>query len=338
MSNFMKRVYNRNIFSQQIWYKLCLLRSITYRHNNESICFGATLLCLYLLDSLIGIIVINNIQLIDLVDYTTVYILSMLRWMRLLLEWLINVPAGLKLNDLLTEFLSDKFINLLKLWEFFYSVFVIHYLNQIIRYILYVRFMGMTIVLSLLFDFLKFLNLWLICFYIFSFQVVRMHLSALRSMFRLFMGRKWNPLRKRVDSCRYNPNQLLLGTLFFISLLFLLPTTSMFYGVFLSLRIIQYSIQSVIRLCIVFINRLIIWLIKKVYSSCTDANLSTLSFKITMDSSSELSSITAILYNKVYNLDQMEYLLQSCKQNTPDFRFNAIEQHSINQWFDAVPF
>ncbi len=346
MKKFVERIYKRNIFSQQIWYKLCLLyqlNSIMYRYNKGTICFGVAVVCLWLLDSLLGMIIIDtNTQLDDIVKYITMYLLGMLKWMRLLLEWLIDVPAGLKLNNQLTGFLSDKLINLLRLWEFFYSVFVIHFLDQIVYYILYMRFMGITITLSLLFDFLKFLNLWLICFYIFSLQVVRMHLSTLRSLFRLFMGRKWNPLRKRVDSCCHDPNQLLLGTLFFISLLFLLPTSFMFFGVILSLRIIQYSIQSIIRLFIVFINRLIVWLINKVHNSYSNAELSTLSFKISMHSdNSEVASIVAILENKEYDLNQTADLLKSYRQdykNCDSDIISIIEQHSINQWFDTVPF
>lgn len=39
-------------------------------------------------------------------------------------------------------------------------------------------------------------------------------------------------LRKRVDSAVYNVDQLFLGTLLFTVLLFLLPTTALFYAVF----------------------------------------------------------------------------------------------------------
>lgn len=51
-------------------------------------------------------------------------------------------------------------------------------------------------------------------------------------MWRLFIGRKYNPLRQRVDSCDYAQNQLFIGTLGFTVLLFLLPTTLMYYTVF----------------------------------------------------------------------------------------------------------
>ena len=46
------------------------------------------------------------------------------------------------------------------------------------------------------------------------------------------LGRKHNPLRGRVDSCQYSPDQLFVGTLAFTILLFLFPTTFMYYIVF----------------------------------------------------------------------------------------------------------
>ena len=159
----MERVYKRNILSQQIWYKTRLLKDISRRCDGRKRSLLLILLAVYLLDSLIGVLVVDltllSLDRRDVASYATFYILSMLKWTRTLLEWLMNVPAGLKLNDQLTEFLSEKFIYLLRLWEFYYSVIVVRYLDYILHFILYLRFTGLTIVLSMLFDFLKFLNI-----------------------------------------------------------------------------------------------------------------------------------------------------------------------------------
>lgn len=45
-------------------------------------------------------------------------------------------------------------------------------------------------------------------------------------------GRKWNPLRQRLDSYDYTVKQHIVGSLFFTPLLLLLPTTSVFYMFF----------------------------------------------------------------------------------------------------------
>lgn len=55
---------------------------------------------------------------------------------------------------------------------------------------------------------------------------------GLASLSRVFLGRKRNPLPGRVDSCPYSTEQLLIGTIAFTVLLFLLPTTLVYYVVF----------------------------------------------------------------------------------------------------------
>lgn len=55
---------------------------------------------------------------------------------------------------------------------------------------------------------------------------------AMASLWRLFRGKKWNVLRQRVDSAVYDADQLFVGTLLFTVLLFILPTTGLYYVVF----------------------------------------------------------------------------------------------------------
>lgn len=71
-------------------------------------------------------------------------------------------------------------------------------------------------------------------------------MTGLVSMWRLFRGRKWNPLRRRVDSASFDAEELFLGTLLFTLTLFLLPTTAVYYAVFSSVGSPSYSLpQSV---------------------------------------------------------------------------------------------
>uniref|UniRef100_A0A0N5AWU4 7TM_GPCR_Srx domain-containing protein n=1 Tax=Syphacia muris TaxID=451379 RepID=A0A0N5AWU4_9BILA len=55
---------------------------------------------------------------------------------------------------------------------------------------------------------------------------------AVCSLWRVFRGRKYNPLRKRVDSLQLDSRQLFIATLFFTILLFLYPTVIIYYLVF----------------------------------------------------------------------------------------------------------
>jgi len=68
-------------------------------------------------------------------------------------------------------------------------------------------------------------------------RLYRLQVYALGSLWRLFRGKKWNVLRGRVDSAVYDADQLFVGTLMFTVLLFLLPTTLLYYVVFTLVRL-----------------------------------------------------------------------------------------------------
>ena len=183
------------------------------------------------------------------------YTLSSLRVTRGLLDWVMGAPAGLKLNTPLSLFLGSRCLYLLRLWEIFYRDFLSFYLPLLIPLLpALTSTLGLSLSLSLLHDFFKFLNLCHICFFVFSSRLLKLQLSALLSLSRLFRGKKWNVLRQRVDSCDYDTNQLLLGTIVFTALLFLLPTTTVFAVLFLSLRVLQWTVQLMLRVLVVGIN------------------------------------------------------------------------------------
>eukprot|EP00003_Mantamonas_plastica_P004014 TRINITY_DN1315_c3_g1_i1.p1 TRINITY_DN1315_c3_g1~~TRINITY_DN1315_c3_g1_i1.p1 ORF type:complete len:262 (-),score=60.43 TRINITY_DN1315_c3_g1_i1:173-958(-) len=64
--------------------------------------------------------------------------------------------------------------------------------------------------------------------------------------YRLFMGRKQNLLRHRVDKCEYDLEQTLLGTLFFTVNFFLFPTTSVYYFFFTMSRIVILILHAIL--------------------------------------------------------------------------------------------
>ena len=67
----------------------------------------------------------------------------------------------------------------------------------------------------------------------FFFRIYKLERDALSSLFRLFRGKKLNPLRSRIDSYLYDVDQLFIGTLGFCVVFFLFPTILMYYVVFL---------------------------------------------------------------------------------------------------------
>ncbi|KAL8735576.1 MAG: hypothetical protein Q9166_000745 [cf. Caloplaca sp. 2 TL-2023] len=69
-----------------------------------------------------------------------------------------------------------------------------------------------------------------------SARIFHWQLTIIVSLFHLFRGKKHNVLRNRIDSCDYDLDQLLLGTILFTLLSFLLPTVIVFYLTFTSAR------------------------------------------------------------------------------------------------------
>ncbi|VDN23507.1 unnamed protein product [Gongylonema pulchrum] len=131
------------------------------------------------------------------VDFFSDHIFKGLAMMIVHLEQLIHslttYPAGLKLNAHLNAILSQFFVYHIYLWQSKYSLFRTGKL---------------------------YCRLAILC------------ITSIKSLWRVFRGKKYNPLRVRVDSVRLDTRQLFIATLFFIILLFLLPTILVYFFVF----------------------------------------------------------------------------------------------------------
>ncbi|KAG7293762.1 hypothetical protein NEMBOFW57_003819 [Staphylotrichum longicolle] len=127
------------------------------------------------------------------------------------ISWLMGWPAGLKLNNELGAFLGDLFLWVIDYWSRFSS------------------FAGASMPIALFSDLLSILTVHIYSFYLASARIYHWQLNILISLFHLFRGKKHNVLRNRIDSCDYDLDQLLVGTILFTLLFFLLPTVVVFY-------------------------------------------------------------------------------------------------------------
>ena len=91
---------------------------------------------------------------------------------------------------------------------------------------------------------------YIICFFV---RLYSLQVYSLAALWRLFRGKKWNVLRQRVDSAKYDIDQLALGTLLFAVLFFLLPTTALYYVVF---TIVSVDL-TIIHICTIVSLRLV---------------------------------------------------------------------------------
>ncbi|WOK93092.1 hypothetical protein Cni_G01785 [Canna indica] len=160
--------------------------------------------------------------------------------------WLMGVPARFKLNNELAEFIGMISLNAIQIFStlwFFLGAFLQFYIQMLA--LLGIAF-GLTVPLAVCIDMLKLVTLHIYVLHCLISCLYSKQIQALASLWRLFSGRKRNPLRQRLDSYDYTVEQHVVGSLLFTPLLLLVPTTSVFYIFLTSL------ITTIVFLCIIF--------------------------------------------------------------------------------------
>ncbi|CEJ56067.1 Putative N-acetylglucosaminyl transferase component Gpi1 [Penicillium brasilianum] len=169
------------------------------------------------------------------------------------ISWLMDWPAGLKLNNELAAFLGDLFLWVIENWAA-----CIANLQPYLPHVIYIvgcsSFAGASMPIALFSDLLSILTVHIYSFYIASARIFNWQLTIIISLFHLFRGKKRNVLRNRIDSCDYDLDQLLLGTILFTVLFFLLPTVIVFYLTFASARMLIITMKAGFDTCLAFLN------------------------------------------------------------------------------------
>ncbi|KAJ5795707.1 uncharacterized protein N7518_004247 [Penicillium psychrosexuale] len=169
------------------------------------------------------------------------------------ISWLMDWPAGLKLNNELAAFLGDLFLWVIENWAACIANLQ-PYLPAVIYIVGCSSFAGASMPIALFSDLLSILTVHIYSFYIASARIFNWQLTIIISLFHLFRGKKRNVLRNRIDSCDYDLDQLLLGTILFTVLFFLLPTVVVFYLTFASARMLIISMKAALDTCLAFLN------------------------------------------------------------------------------------
>ncbi|KAI4300845.1 hypothetical protein L6164_034175 [Bauhinia variegata] len=181
-----------------------------------------------LLGNLIGLVVLYNAESVCTSVLKFVHDIAN-TFLRFGCVWLMGNPAGFKLNTELAYVLGMVSLNTIQIWSTLWTS-VDFIFNYILKGLAILGILcGFTTPAALIIDMIALSTLhvstlhWLISF-IYSSQI-----QALTALWRLFRGRKWNPLRQRLDSFDYTVKQHIVGSLLFTPFLLLLPTTSVFY-------------------------------------------------------------------------------------------------------------
>ncbi|EFQ86504.1 hypothetical protein PTT_18244 [Pyrenophora teres f. teres 0-1] len=200
----------------------------------------------------VGTFIIENASFVA-AKVDTIFSAWSVEGLRRMISWLMGWPGGLKLNTELAAFLGDLFLWVIDYWANCISLLRPH-LPALIQVIGYSAFAGATMPISIFSDLVSILTLHIYSFYVASARIFHWQLEIIISLFHLFRGKKRNILRNRIDSCDYDLDQLLLGTILFTLQFFLLPTVFVFYLTFASARIAVIGLKAALEMGLACLN------------------------------------------------------------------------------------
>lgn len=178
----------------------------------------------------------------------------MIEGLKRMIRWLMSYPGGLKLNTELAAFLGDLFLWVIEYWSSTLLLVILPRLPMIVYLIGFSSFAGASMPIAIFSDLLSLMTIHIYSFYVASARIFNWQLTIIISLFHLFRGKKRNVLRNRIDNCDYDLDQLLLGTILFTLLFFLLPTVLVFYLTFAFARMSIISLKATLDTCLAFLN------------------------------------------------------------------------------------
>ncbi|OAF71521.1 hypothetical protein A3Q56_00726 [Intoshia linei] len=157
--------------------------------------------------------------------------------------------AGLKLNSELTHFFGIITKYQIGFQNYIY-VNTLYYFVNYFKYLSLSCFIGLSFYVSLWRDVISLAFFSINSLYFIMCMIYYCFIKTMQHMCLLFLGKKRNPLRNRVDSLESSQYKLLMGTLIFTISLFLIPTIVVFYVLVIFARLYFLIIDSQILLAI----------------------------------------------------------------------------------------
>eukprot|EP00741_Cyanophora_paradoxa_P015192 tig00020849_g14663.t1 len=156
-------------------------------------------------------------------------------------EWLMGAPAGFKLNADLSRTLGGIFLSLLRACtlarEALSGSLPQPWLPPPALSAALGAATGASGLLAIASDAARLYGVPTAAAYAFVRRLYAAQLGLLAGLWRLFRGKKWNPLRRRVDSARPGLDAVLLGAVVFTVVSFTVPTTLAYYLSFALLHV-----------------------------------------------------------------------------------------------------
>lgn len=170
-----------------------------------------------------------------------------------LINWLLGVPAGLKLNHAFSQLLLGIAETVMTIWIEFLSYFDF-LLEPAIFVIAFLSFFGVSVFLGFAIDLISLFTIHVFHTHTFFTQFNRIFLFAWKSLFNLFRSRSYNVLRKKTESSDFAPDQLLVGSVVFTALSLLIPTFLTCHAVLLLVWMLVVATQKVLLSLLAFLH------------------------------------------------------------------------------------
>ncbi|XP_030379849.1 phosphatidylinositol N-acetylglucosaminyltransferase subunit Q [Scaptodrosophila lebanonensis] len=164
-----------------------------------------------------------------------------------LLKVLEGSPIGLKLNIHLNNFFLDCFKYHIELWSTFLDL-IEPIVRQLFHAIGVLGCLGFSYQIALLADLISIVGLHAHCFYVYTKVLYNVEVKGLRVLWQVVRGKRTNILKGRIESHNYMNRQLYLATIFFSGILFLFPTTFIYYSVFAALKSLTFITITILEL------------------------------------------------------------------------------------------
>ncbi|KAL3623736.1 hypothetical protein CASFOL_032552 [Castilleja foliolosa] len=189
-------------------------------------------------------------------------------WLRNGCVWLMGNPAGFKLNTELAGVLGMISLNAIQIWStlsIFIGFLCVYFTKGLA---LCGIIFGLTSAAALVVDVISLVTMHVLTLHLILSLLYSTQIQALAALWRLFRGKKGNPLRHRLDSFEYTVEQHVVGSLLFTPILLLLPTTSAFHIFFTILHTAVSFFCVILGNAISFIHftpfaKVFIWLKKR---------------------------------------------------------------------------
>ena len=153
----------------------------------------------------------------------------------------------------LNRFLGALYVDSIDVWSDAY-MFVVPTGRIVLKLLSLCGVGGLSCLVALAADVLSVSTLHICLFYNSMGTAYETMLRVLHSLALLFQGQKWNTLRSRADTCEFELDQLLLGTLLFAIHFFLFPNIFGFYIFFVVIWAQVVLLQLSVAILLILVN------------------------------------------------------------------------------------